>query len=840
MIQNNKKKQGVTLAVLIITVVVALILLSVSIVAIKSSVDNASLVAFAQDLSTITEQSQTYFVQQDAFPTLSGAEAALSQKEILALSSNADKMKLELQSNTDYVENNDLGAFYKVDLGKLNVTKAIRGVQKNNNNKDIYVVSYPSMNVYYLDGFRAKGDYYYSLSPKLSKQTKITRQELKTATQQIAGITIKKELKTWTNKLGISMQAIMNPSETLFIKFSGGGEKQVTTTQGINTFSFNTIEELKSIVPAISDAEINAMDNGVSQDIKYMEILKKKNDVEIGKMKVEFSNYERVAPIKLTEPQISYNKTENVVDFKVSDTVSGIKEVRYEYLKVYDKDGNVQNYYDGLDVFDENYMKSRAKIGGTQKDGVVSLKIPKDVEGLQILIVDRAGNWISMTKAMYPGNTMHVGVIPKDISLTKATFKYVVNSSLGVNNVTTYISPDGINWDKPLTTDFATNDTITYKVINDYVGLNGYTDKIYIKVLAINNNPNVALRIKEERVVCLTKDDSVQEGTKNKFDSTWNNPYIPVGFEHTEGTVEDGFVIKDVTGNVQTEGNEFVWIPVRDINSFYRKSPSLDVNGKIKWDKYGYFSENESTAEYVSMKTSVQNHGGFYIARYEAGVATNMPQTKPTASTESYANGEYKPVSKKNTAVWNILPWGGSRTENTGTDGLGGNDRKNGIVKASRCIYPNIKTLKDYGLQTNLTSNTDVVSTLCYDVQWDAMMYFLQDIKNPNDENKPYITNSKMMGNLNSTEDGQRPALTGDSKYPQYVTKNIYDVAGNVLEFTMAGLVNENSGIAARMYRGACFIKYGTEPYCNASSKDNNHPDAPSVRFGFRPALYIN
>ena len=35
---------------------------------------------------------------------------------------------------------------------------------------------------------------------------------------------------------------------------------------------------------------------------------------------------------------------------------------------------------------------------------------------------------------------------------------------------------------------------------------------------------------------------------------------VPKGFEHTEGTKETGFVIRDNSGT-ETNGNEFVWVP---------------------------------------------------------------------------------------------------------------------------------------------------------------------------------------------------------------------------------------------------------------------------------------
>lgn len=81
-----------------------------------------------------------------------------------------------------------------------------------------------------------------------------------------------------------------------------------------------------------------------------------------------------------------------------------------------------------------------------------------------------------------------------------------------------------------------------------------------------------------------------------------DNPYIPDGFKHIEGTeVDTGFVIEDESGN------QYVWVPVES-GTPTRVPPS---------DKY---YEDDYTAS--SLTNSVAKYYGFYIARYEASKDT--------------------------------------------------------------------------------------------------------------------------------------------------------------------------------------------------------------------------
>ena len=174
-------------------------------------------------------------------------------------------------------------------------------------------------------------------------------------------------------------------------------------------------------------------------------------------------------------------------------------------------------------------------------------------------------------------------------------------------------------------------------------------------------------------------------------------------------------VIKD------SKGNEFVWIPVNDFTTFQR---TTTYNGIITRPDSKYtepFSggimslNNDLTGEWkeeAAMRESVKKHGGFYLARYEAGL--------PEGKSASNVKITDIPVSKKGVTVWGNISWGTSMTE----------------VGESGAVYYSRQMYKD---------SNSVVSTLVYGVQWDAALCFVSDVLNPNVPGKKYVEDSTDM-----------------------------------------------------------------------------------------------
>ena len=166
----------------------------------------------------------------------------------------------------------------------------------------------------------------------------------------------------------------------------------------------------------------------------------------------------------------------------------------------------------------------------------------------------------------------------------------------------------------------------------------------------------------------------VEENTENP-----SRAVIPTGFYYVKGTPSEGVVISDKFGDDDSNskgGNQFVWVPCNGSNGVTYE----EENGLAKtWKhKYIYTDENGVDAGKQYYYTSVQNnnvpegtwsdncgntesvkkYGGFYIARYEAGLPTTFYENKDGAV---YVRDEKKntaseiPVSKKNTPSWNFI-----------------------------------------------------------------------------------------------------------------------------------------------------------------------------------------
>lgn len=304
---------------------------------------------------------------------------------------------------------------------------------------------------------------------------------------------------------------------------------------------------------------------------------------------------------------------------------------------------------------------------------------------------------------------------------------------------------------------------------------------------------------------------------------------IPVGFYYVGGTKNAGLVISDnsedenkykdqETVGTDLIGNQFVWIPVNYdnfhlIEGYWNGSldSMLDSSKEAgAAEAAGSPLANNSTAgtvESIAMYKSVKDNGGFYIARYEAGI--NGTTDNYSLETQIVADGNTKPLSKHGVGVWNAIPWGGD-SSNTASDGLQGDDTANGAVKVARSMYTKSQAC-------------GVTSTLCYGVQWDAIMNFIDsNYLAGNCADDSFVKDSTNQGNYTGTL-----STTG-----YYAVKNIYDLAGNVYEWTM-----EAYDTSGRVTRGGGYGVAGSDS--PASIRHSYDPDFTLGNDGFRVALYL-
>ena len=293
---------------------------------------------------------------------------------------------------------------------------------------------------------------------------------------------------------------------------------------------------------------------------------------------------------------------------------------------------------------------------------------------------------------------------------------------------------------------------------------------------------------------------------------------IPKGFYYVGGTKETGIVISDAKAdkNVYSKekhadqanipgdgltGNQFVWVPVEEVSKFRRypdywegEADKANFGDYYEPSQEGYRYPDE-VKEYNSMMQSVEENQGFYVARYEAG--------------REEINGVETVVSKKNATVWNNIPWGTSMTEIGST----------GAVAKAQGMYTNKET-------------HNVTSTLIYGTQWDAIMLWIDPAYETSTcADDSFVKKSTGKGNYDEAENTNewRGKVASCGASDSYRVNNIYDLAGNVLEWTM-----EANSTDGRVGRGGSYNASGS--YYPASGRVYNSPDGsdPSLRFPCR------
>ena len=341
-------------------------------------------------------------------------------------------------------------------------------------------------------------------------------------------------------------------------------------------------------------------------------------------------------------------------------------------------------------------------------------------------------------------------------------------------------------------------------------------------------------------------------GTKVPAEATAETaPYFPDNtFTKKEGTIDTGLVIKDASGN------EYVWVVVPRTTAVYKttglgkttftdadytsiendlKEYTKTYRGSISYSDV-YYPDDKNVGWFAdataynnlknSMLKSVYENGGFYVGRYEAGIDTTAG-TNRTSNTDKNSNGKY------------TMP---STTP---------------VSRADAYPYTWVTRTQAQNLASNVNSGTKT-SSLMFGVQWDLVLAFMHNKGNIADST--LTSNSTTMGNYKvnlwtiknanakySTNSGSTfTACPNPFKKESYSSillttgadssfsvQNIYDIAGNVWEWTLEKTSNTNNPCADR---GGFFIGTGSD--YPAAGRYDDSADVSSKVIGFRVSLF--
>ena len=348
-------------------------------------------------------------------------------------------------------------------------------------------------------------------------------------------------------------------------------------------------------------------------------------------------------------------------------------------------------------------------------------------------------------------------------------------------------------------------------------------------------------------------------------------PYLPSDDFHydTSTSVDTGLVIQDASGN------EYVWVVVPRTTAVYATTGL----GKTTFTDADYTSIENDLKEYTktyrgstsysdvyypddknvgwfadatvynnlknSMLKSVYENGGFYVGRYEAGIDTTTG-TNRTSNTDKNSDGKY------------TMP---STTP---------------VTKADAYPYTYVTRTQAQNLASNVNSG-DKTSSLMFGVQWDLVLAFMSKDKSKITDATILTSNSTTIGNYhNSTFDLNRgkyaqygqlgnPWKNFDSALGSIVVSNettgkmkkteqssysngillttggtersnvmnIYDIAGNVSEWTLEK-ASRTSDLCD--FRGGNFTDAGSS--IAAASRHRGSADGSDSTLGFRVSLF--
>ena len=296
-----------------------------------------------------------------------------------------------------------------------------------------------------------------------------------------------------------------------------------------------------------------------------------------------------------------------------------------------------------------------------------------------------------------------------------------------------------------------------------------------------------------------TEEPKVEKETEKieiKRISTYNNPIVPKGFkkvetetaswEEVEGIPigwNNGLVIEDKIGN------QFVWVPVK----------KLLYNEKIT-DKDLDFKQN-------------YQYGGFYIARYEAGIPEEYIKKISENEFRTTSNNKVGvPTSKKNQLPWNYIHW--SRA----------NESAENMYKDNEYVTSDLITMQQWEYTSNWLAECGYDVKNCAEwgnysnVNFSFTGYYSIDGKTYKYAENGMKQTYNMILSTGATERNK--------------ANNIYDLAGNLVEFID---VNESSNNCE--VRGGYYDNIST--YGVADESRGLSISEGNVRQGFRVVLYM-
>ena len=362
--------------------------------------------------------------------------------------------------------------------------------------------------------------------------------------------------------------------------------------------------------------------------------------------------------------------------------------------------------------------------------------------------------------------------------------------------------------------------------------------------------------IDENGVISGPTEANIVASIKIEGEKVTTPPMPSSDFSYVEGSVDDGYVIKD------GKGNEYVWVPVDKKQKIKVNVTSKeDITSITLTDPYGdtILTENNKGTTYTNNEITPTINGPYVLKVTTA----NEEKTTVLGVHSLYAqdtfmdwmvNEEYAEI--KGTTLENLL--GGStaeeiykqqgqsfRSDCSETEHYDNSVNENGgfyigryeasennsiiEVKADKQPRNNISQTDALQKAKDMYTSEEFTSSLLTGAAWDRTLGWLEETGAV--RSIEIVGDSKTWGNYSDDEFSTKSLINTGSK--RETQKNhIFDLAGNVREWTTEALSSGN-----RVTRGGDSDDTGSSGPC--SYRSGRSPDNTNSRVGFRLALYL-
>ena len=140
-------KKGVSLSIVVAAVAIMMILISSVSVVGSNAISSANFEEYKSEITRVSDEVNIFITENNMLPVTN---------ETISINSLGQDFLEQVKENGDLSNK-----FYVVDVSKLNDYNITKG-KGTVSNKDVFLVAENTNNVYYLKGFKYRGDIYFT------------------------------------------------------------------------------------------------------------------------------------------------------------------------------------------------------------------------------------------------------------------------------------------------------------------------------------------------------------------------------------------------------------------------------------------------------------------------------------------------------------------------------------------------------------------------------------------------------------------------------------------------------------------------------------------------------